>query len=68
MSKRALDDVLWMLRAADLVQRVNQGVLVAGLESNVKVDRGVGGRIAQAFPVLRDGVPGVFDAHIVPTC
>ena len=67
MSESALDDVLWMPRAADLVQRVDQGVLMKGLESNVKVDRGVESRMAQTLPVLWDGVPGVLDTHIVPT-
>ena len=36
------------------------------LESNVEVDRGAGRWVAQALPVLLDGVPRVFDVHIVP--
>ncbi len=38
-----------------------------GLERNVKVDCGAGRGAAQALPVLRDGVPGVLDVHVVPT-
>jgi len=60
------EDVLWMPGAADLVKLVYQGVLTLGLERNVKVDCGVRRRAAQALPVLRDGVPGVLDVHVVP--
>ncbi len=62
-----MENVLWMLGAADLVESVNQGVLTVGLESNVEVDRSAGGRATQALPVLRDGVPGVLGLHIIPT-
>jgi len=58
--------VLSMPGAADLVKRVDQGVLTLGLERNVKVDCGARRRAAQALPVLRDGVPGVLDVHVIP--
>src|SRR6266702_7444014 len=60
------EDVPWMPRSADLVERVNQGVLTVGLERNVEVDRGVGWRAIQILPVLRDAGPRVFRAHVAP--
>ena len=51
---------------ADLMKDVSQGVLLVGLESNIKIDRGfvVGGSYAD--PVVWDDVPLVFFDHIVP--
>lgn len=37
------------------------------LESNVEIDRGADWREAQALPILRGGIPRVFQAHVVPT-
>jgi hypothetical protein len=61
------EDVLWMPGVADLVQGIDQGALPVGLESNVQVDGGACGRVAQALPVFRDGVPRVLRVHVVPT-
>lgn len=61
------EDMLWMLGVADLVERVNRGAHLVRLECNVEVDRGAGGQVAQAHPVLRDGIPRVLQAHVVLT-
>jgi len=50
----------------DLVDGVSQGVLTLGLERNVKVNCGARRWAAQALPVLRDGIPGVLDVHVIP--
>ena len=50
---------------ADLVKDVDQGVLVLGVESNMKIDCDVVARGAQAEPVVRDGIPLVFYNHVV---
>ncbi len=51
---------------ADLVEGVNQGTLQVGLECNVEVDGGAGGRVAQTLPVRWNSIPAVLDAHIIP--
>ncbi len=51
---------------ADLVECVNQGVFAAGLERNVKVDGGAGGRGTKTLPVDRDGVPRVLHTYVTP--
>jgi hypothetical protein len=64
--RKEMKDVLWMARCADIVEDVDQGVLTVWLECNVKVNCGVRRRAADALPVLRDSVPGVLGAHVVP--
>jgi hypothetical protein len=61
-----MKDVLWMARGADIVEDVDQGVLTVWLECNVKVDCGAQRRAALSLPVLRNGVPGVLGALVVP--
>ncbi len=56
-----------MLGVADLVEGVNQGVLVVGLQREVEVNRCASGRVAQVLPILRDGVPCVLHPRFVPT-
>jgi hypothetical protein len=65
--RKGMKDVLWMARGADIVEDVDQGVLTVWLECNVKVDCGAQRWAAEDLPVLRDGVPGVFGALVVPT-
>jgi len=60
------ESVPWMLGTADLVERIDQGIFAVGLERNVEVDRGAGWRAIQILPVLRDGMPRVFRAHVFP--
>ena len=55
-----------MSRSADFVYGVNQGVLIAGLECNVEINRGASGRETTALPVGWDGIPGVLDTHVIP--
>jgi len=55
-----------MLRIADLMERINQCVLVLGIERNVKVDRGASGRGTKALPVGWNGIPGMFHTHVMP--
>ncbi len=56
----------WMPVVADLVEGVNQGALLVGLECNVEVDGGAGGRLAQTLPVGWNGTPGVFHLYVIP--
>jgi hypothetical protein len=65
--RKGMKDVLWMARGADIVEDVDQGVLTVWLECNVKVDCGAQRRETQSLPVLRDGVPGVLGALVIPT-
>ena len=51
---------------ADLVERVSQCALLAGLECNVEVDRGPGGRMAHTLPAGWSSIPGVFHTHVIP--
>lgn len=62
-----MEDVLGMSLAADLEERVNQGVLAGWLERNVGIYCGAERWAAQVLPILWDGVPGMLDVHIVPT-
>ncbi len=55
-----------MAGGADLVQRIDQGVIVMGLERNVEVNRGAGERGTKVLPVVWDGLPGVHHTHIIP--
>ncbi len=55
-----------MPRTADLVERVNQGALVVGLECIVEVYSSSSGRVTEALPVDRDGIPGVLDMDVIP--
>ena len=58
--------MLWVPGVADLVKGVSQCVLAVRLESNIEVDDGVVGRLTQADPVVRDGLPLVLYTHIAP--
>jgi len=53
---------------ADFVECLNQGILAVGLERNVEVDGGAGGRGTKTLPVGRDGVPRVHDTYVTPKC
>ena len=44
-----------MLWIAGLLECVDQGILAVGLEHNVEVDRGIGGRRTKTLLVGRDG-------------
>ena len=66
MSGGGLVDVPWMARFTDLINRINQCVLIVGLERNVEIDSGTRGRVAMVLPVRWDGVPRVLDVHVVP--
>lgn len=55
-----------MPRAADLVKRVDRGILAVMLEYNVEVDHSVGGRGTKILPVFRDGVPRVLHTCVTP--
>ncbi len=46
-----------MVRIADLIERVNQGVLTVWLERNAQVNGGVDRWITLAFPLFRNRVP-----------
>ena len=52
--------------SADLVERVDQGVLVVGPERDVEVSRSTRGRGTKALPVVWDGFPGVLHTHVMP--
>ena len=67
VSKGGVADVLRMSRDADLVERVDEGILTVGLERNVEVDREVGGWVTQALPVGQDGIPRAHRVHVFPT-
>jgi hypothetical protein len=56
-----------MPRIADLIERINQGVLALWLERNAQVNGRSGRRMALAFPLLRNGAPRVPCSHVVPT-
>ncbi len=53
-------------RIADPIERVNQGVLVVGPESNAEVHRDAGRRESQALPVHQDSIPCIFPRNVVP--
>ena len=55
-----------MIRVANLVESVNQGVLVVGFECNTEVYGGSLGRVTLAFPVLWNGVPCMLHLHVIP--
>ena len=60
------DDVLLVPGVANFVECVGQGVLAVGLECEVEVDCGVGGRGTKTLPVGQDGVPRVPHTYITP--
>ena len=60
------EDVLGAPGCADFVKRVDQGGLVVRFEREVKVDGGVERRGAEGLPVGRDGIPFMFDTHVIP--
>ena len=51
---------------ADLVQRINQGVLVMRHEDNIEVDGGASGRETKRLPIWRDIIPGMLDTYTIP--
>ena len=55
-----------MLRVADLGQGINQGNFLFKLECNVECDQGAGRWVALILPVDWEGIPGVFDLHVIP--
>ena len=56
----------WMLWFADHGESVNHGALPVRLECNVNINSGASEWVAQSLPVGWDGMPGVFDLHIIP--
>ena len=56
-----------MVGTADLVQGVDQGILVLGLERNVEIDGGVSRRVAEIRPVHWDRIPLVLYVYVFPT-
>ena len=60
------EDLLWVSGLTDLKKDMSQGVLLVGLESNMKINCGLVGRGTQADPISRDDVPLVFCDHLVP--
>ena len=52
---------------ADFVKRVDQGGFVVRIECEVEVDGSVEKRGAEGLPVGRDGIPFMFDTHVIPT-
>ena len=61
------EDGLGASRCADFVKGVDQGGLVVRLEREVEVDGSVERRGAEGLPVGRDGIPFMFDTHVIPT-
>ena len=59
------EDLLWVSGLTDLKKDISQGVLLVGLESNMKINCGFVGRGTQADPISRDDVPLVFCNHLV---
>jgi hypothetical protein len=55
-----------MAWTANLIQCLDQGILVLGLEGNAEVDRCVVRWMTQVLPVAREGIPKVFDTHVAP--
>ena len=62
-----VEDVLRIPRRADLVECRNQGILAVAPERHVEVDRHTSGRVAQALPVVGDGLPRVLHFQLIPT-
>ena len=56
-----------MLWIADFEESINQRALPFGLECNIELGRGAGGRVAQTLPVDWNSIPGVLDPHVIPT-
>ena len=61
------EDVLVAPGCADFVKRVDQGGLVVRIEREVEVDGSVERRGAERLPIGRDGIPFMFDTHVIPT-
>ena len=60
--------MLWMPWSADLVESIDQGIPVAGLERSVEVDFCVSRRAIQRLPVGRGGTPSVLYMYIPKSC
>ena len=56
-----------MLRIADLIERVHQGVLSVRLERNMKIDGCISGGMIVVLPLCGDGIPRMLHPHVVPT-
>jgi hypothetical protein len=56
-----------MLGLADLIERVNQGVLLVRLERNVKVDGCTSGGMIVVLPLYRNRIPRMLHPRVVPT-
>ena len=54
-----------LARLADLIEGIDQGTLLVGLECNIEINCGVRGWVAQTLPVDRNGMPGVLDLHVI---
>jgi len=55
-----------MLRIADLIEGVDQGVLLVRLERNVKVDSCTSGWMAVVLPLRGNGIPRMLHPRVVP--
>ena len=56
----------WVTGIAELILRVNQGVLAVGLKRNVEIDRGAGRRVNQRHQVGQGGVSRVLCTSVIP--
>lgn len=55
-----------MAWVAHLIERIDQGSILVGLECNVEVDGGTSGWMTQTLPAGWNGMPGVFHTHVMP--
>jgi hypothetical protein len=56
-----------MLRRANLIECLDQGILVVGPERDMEVERDTSRREAKALPVVGDDFPSVLNFHFIPT-
>ena len=56
-----------MARVADLVKRINQGALLVRFKCDVEVDGCTDCWVAQTFPIVWNGIPGMFHTHVMPS-
>ena len=57
-----------MVRVADLVKGINQGILPVGLKCEVEFDLGPSGCVSLTLPVGWNVIPRVHDPHLIPMC
>ena len=54
-----------MVRVADLVKGINQGILPVGLKCKVEFDLGPSGCVSLTLPVRWNVIPRVHDPHLI---